>query len=228
MGYTLDFSFVPKYLPVFLEGAKMTLIISAIAVLFGTFMGSVLYFFKSVNFTVLKVKPLKVIASIYIEIVRGTPMILQIMMVYTGSALFLGIQIEALTAAIIAVSLNSAAYVSEIIRAGIEGIDKGQMEAARSLGMTKGQAMRMIIIPQAVKNILPAIGNEFVVVIKESSMASVIGVHDLMFSSNIVKGATYRAFEPLMVVAVFYFVMTFTLGQLLKYIERRMKASDIR
>ncbi|MGL5649698.1 MAG: amino acid ABC transporter permease [Clostridium sp.] len=228
MGYTLDFSFVLEYFPVFLEGAKMTLIISAIAVLFGSFMGSILYFFKNVNFIVLKVKPLNIIASTYIEIVRGTPMILQILMVYSGSALFLGIQIEALTAAIIAVSLNSAAYVSEIIRAGIEAVDRGQLEAARSLGMTRGQAMRLIIVPQAVKNILPAIGNEFVVVIKESSMASFIGVHDLMFSANIVKGATYKPFEPLIVVAVFYFIMTFTLGRLMKYIERRMKESDIR
>ena len=228
MGYTLDFSFVSEYLPVSLEGAKLTLIISAIAVLFGTVMGSVLYFLKSVNIKIFGIKPFNIIASTYIEIVRGTPMILQIMMVYSGSALFLGIDIEALYAAIIAVSLNSAAYVSEIIRAGIEAVDKGQMEAARSLGMNRGQAMRMIIIPQAVKNILPAIGNEFVVVIKESSMASVIGVHELMFSANIVKGATYKPFEPLMVVAAFYFVMTFTLGRLMKYIERRMKASDIR
>ncbi|MGL5417294.1 MAG: amino acid ABC transporter permease [Clostridium sp.] len=228
MGYTLDFSFLSEYFPVFLEGAKLTLIISAIAVLFGTIMGSVLYFFKSINFKVFGIKPLNIIASTYIEVVRGTPMILQITMVYSGSALFLGMDIEALYAAIIAVSLNSAAYVSEIIRAGIEAVDKGQMEAARSLGMNRGQAMRMIIIPQAVKNILPAIGNEFVVVIKESSMASVIGVHELMFTANIVKGSTYKPFEPLIVVAVFYFVMTFTLGRLMKYIERRMKASDIR
>lgn len=228
MGYSFDFSFLQEYFPVFLEGAKLTLIISAISVLFGAVAGSVLYFLKSVNIKILAIKPLNIIASTYIEVVRGTPMILQIMMVYTGSALFLGIDMKALTAAIIAVSLNSAAYVAEIIRAGIEAVDKGQMEAARSLGMTRGQAMRMIIVPQAVKNILPAIGNEFVVVIKESSMASVIGVNELMFSATIVKGATFKPFEPLMVVAAFYFIMTFSLGRLMKYIERRMKASDMR
>ena len=227
MGYKFDFSFLNEYLPVFIEGAKMTLIISLVTVFFGTLFGSVLYFIKTLNFKIGKVKPLACIATAYIEIVRETPMVLQIFMVYSGSALFLGIDISAFTAVIWAISLNSAAYVSEIVRAGINAVDKGQMEAARSLGMNKVQAMYLVIVPQAVKNILPAIGNEFVTIIKESSMASFIGVGELMFSADIVKGAVYLTFEPLIVVAVFYFIMTFSLGRLIGYFERRFKASDI-
>ena len=183
---------------------------------------------KNVNLKIGKFKPLNWIATIYVEIVRGTPMILQILMVYSGSTLFFGLDFNPLTAAVIAISLNSGAYISEIIRAGIDAVDKGQMEAARSLGMTKVQAMKMVIIPQAVKNIMPAIGNEFVAVIKESSMASFIGVGELMFSADIVKGSVYLVFEPLMVIAVLYFIMTFSLGRLMTYFERRLKVGDIR
>ncbi|MEG1002104.1 amino acid ABC transporter permease [Clostridium sp.] len=228
MGYKFDFSFLPEYLPVFLEGAKMTLVISLIAVIFGTLFGSVLYFMKNSKLGIGKFKPLSIIATVYIEIIRGTPMVLQILMVYAGSALFLGIDFSPLTAAVVAVSLNSAAYVSEIIRAGINAVDKGQMEAARSLGMTNFQAMKMVIVPQAIKNILPAVGNEFVTIIKESSMASFIGVSELMFSADIVKGAVYLPFEPYIVIAAFYFVMTFSLGRLISYLEGRMKQGDSR
>jgi len=221
-----NFSFLGENLGRFIEGAKITLGISLITVFLGTLIGSLLFFMKSSNLGVGKFKPLRIIASAYVEIVRGTPMLLQIMMVYSGSALLLGLDISAFASAIIAISLNSAAYVSEIVRAGIEAVDKGQMEAARSLGMKKGMAMRLIIIPQAIRNILPAIGNEFVAVIKESSMASVIGVGELMFSAKIVQGATYLSLEPLMVASVFYFVLTFSLGRLMGHFERRLKTDD--
>jgi polar amino acid transport system permease protein len=127
---------------------------------------------------------------------------------------------------VIAMSINSGAYVAEIIRAGIQAVDKGQMEAARSIGFTSGQSMRFIILPQAVKNILPALGNEFVTVIKESSILSVIGIADLMRNTDIVKTAIYRPFEPLIVTALIYFVLTFTLSRGLGMVERRMKTSD--
>ena len=221
------FDFLESYMPKFLEGIKVTLGISIITVILGTLFGSLLFLMKNSSFSIGKIKPLKIIASIYIELVRGTPMLLQILLVYSGSKLILGIDLSAFTSAIVAIALNSAAYVSEIVRAGIEAVDVGQTEAARSLGMSKGLAMRLIIVPQAIKNILPAIGNEFVAVIKESSMASVIGVGELMFSAKIVQGATYLALEPLMVAAVFYFILTFSLGRLLGYVERRMKSSDI-
>lgn len=221
------FDFLENYMPKFLEGVKITLGISIITVILGTLFGSILFLMKNSSFSIGKIKPLKIIASIYIEVVRGTPMLLQILLVYSGSKLIFGIDLTAFTSAIIAIAINSSAYVSEIVRAGIEAVDVGQTEAARSLGMSKGLAMRLIIVPQAIKNILPAIGNEFVAVIKESSMASVIGVGELMFSAKIVQGATYLSLEPLMVAAVFYFILTFSLGRLLGYFERRMKSNDL-
>ena len=226
MGF--DFSFVPQYMPYYLEGVKYTLLISLITVLFGALFGSLLFFMKSSNFHIWKIKPLKIIAVVYIEIIRGTPMLLQILIMYAGSKMFFGIDLSPFTSAIIAIALNSAAYVSEIVRAGIEAVDKGQMEAARSLGMKRSTAMMLIVIPQAVKNILPAIGNEFVAIIKESSMASIIGVNELMFASKVVVGSTYRGLEPYIGAAGFYFIMTFTLGRIISLIERRMKKSDSR
>ena len=223
-----DFSFVPNYLPYYLEGVKYTLLISLITVFFGAIFGSLLFFMKTSNFHVWKIKPLKILAVIYIEIVRGTPMLLQILIMYAGSKMFFGIDLSPFTSAVIAIALNSAAYVSEIVRAGIEAVDKGQMEAARSLGMKKSTAMILIVVPQAIRNILPAIGNEFVTVIKESSMASVVGVGELMYAAKIVQGSTYRSLEPLIVAAGFYFILTFTLGRVISLIERRMKVSDIR
>ena len=224
----LDFSFVPEYIPYYLEGVKYKLVISLITVIFGAIFGSVLFFMKTSNFHIWRIKPLKIIAVVYIEIIRGTPMLLQILIMYAGSKMFFGIDLSPFTSAIIAIALNSAAYVSEIVRAGIEAVDKGQMEAARSLGMRKSTAMVLIVIPQAIKNILPAIGNEFVAIIKESSMASIIGVNELMFAAKVVVGSTYRWLEPYIVAAGFYFIMTFTLGRIISLIERRMKRSDSR
>lgn len=224
----LDFSFIVEYMPYYFEGIKYTLLISFVAVLFGAVFGSLLFYMKSSNFHIWKIKPLKIIAVAYIEIIRGTPMILQIFIVYAGAEPFFGMDLSALQAAFVAIALNSAAYVSEIIRAGIDAVDKGQMEAARSLGMKKSTAMMLIVVPQAVRNILPAIGNEFVAVIKESSMASVVGVGELMYAAKIVQGSTYRSLEPLIVAAGFYFILTFTLGRVISLIERRMKVSDIR
>ena len=224
----LDFSFIVEYMPYYFEGIKYTLLISFVAVLFGAVFGSLLFYMKSSNFHIWKIKPLKIIAVAYIEIIRGTPMILQIFIVYAGAEPFFGMDLSALQAAFVAIALNSAAYVSEIVRAGIDAVDKGQMEAARSLGMKKSTAMMLIVVPQAVRNILPAIGNEFVAVIKESSMASVVGVGELMYAAKIVQGSTYRSLESLIVAAGFYFILTFTLGRVISLIERRMKVSDIR
>lgn len=226
MGF--DFSFIDNYFPYYLKGAGYTLLISLITVLFGAMFGSILFFMKTSKFHIWNIKPLKIIAVVYIEIIRGTPMLLQILIMYAGSKMFFGIDLSPFTSAIIAIALNSAAYVSEIVRAGIEAVDKGQMEAARSLGMRKSTAMVLIVIPQAIKNILPAIGNEFVAIIKESSMASIIGVNELMFAGKVVSGSTYLGLEPYIVAAGFYFIMTFTLGRIISLIERRMKKSDSR
>ena len=215
-----DFDFITNgQMVYFFQGARWTLTISLASVVLGVVFGTILTFLKRS-----KIKLLKFIASAYIEIVRGTPLLLQIFIVYFGLSNVL--KINELFAVIIALSLNSDAYVSELIRAGIEAVDKGQMEAARSLGMSESMAMRLIVIPQAIKNILPAIGNEFVAIIKESSMASTLGVAELMYAANVVSTRSFNKTETLIMSAVFYFIMTFSLGRLIKYIERRLKVSD--
>ena len=168
---------------------------------------------------------IRLLATIYIEYIRGTPLLVQIFIVYFGTGI-LGLDISRLAAGCIALSLNSGAYVAEIIRAGINGVNRGQLEAARSLGMNQVQAMRHIILPQAVKNILPALGNEFVTVIKESSVVSIIGVSELIFQAGNVQGASFKPFLPYLVVSFIYFALTFTLSRVLGVAERRMNAHD--
>ncbi len=221
----MDFSFLSEYYPYFISGTINTIIIAILTVLFGVILGTVLALLKISNS-----KILRGIASAYIEFIRGTPLLVQIyiifyMVSFPDFTLF-GIEMARFIPGVIALSINSAAYVAEIIRAGIQAVDKGQMEASRSLGFTKGQAMKYVVLPQAVKNILPALGNEFVVVIKESSIVSIIGIAELMMSANIIRGAIYRPFEPLLVVAVIYFALTFTLTRVLGVAERRMNKDD--
>ena len=178
-------------------------------------------------------KILKTLSSIYIEIMRGTPLITQLFIVFFGSSVLLNVRelkipisTLAFVSGIIAVGLNSAAYVAEIVRAGIESIDKGQMEAGRSLGMSKGTTMREIIMPQAIKNILPSLGNEFIAIIKETSIISVIGVTDIMYNVNIVRSMSFKSMEPLFIAAIMYFVLTFSLSKLVNLLERKLKESD--
>ena len=150
------------------------------------------------------------------------------MIIHYGIAQAFNINFTVLESGIITLSINSSAYLAEIFRAGIQGVDRGQTEAARSLGMSYGATMRHIIIPQAIKSVLPAIGNEFVVIIKESSIVSFIGVADLMFQAQAVRSITYSALSPLIIAAAIYFVMTFILSKLLGIVERRLSASDQR
>lgn len=219
----MNFSFLEKYYGYFLRGAEITVVLAFFAVLIGTVLGLFLTLLRRS-----KVKIIGFIATAYVEFVRGTPLLVQIYIIYIGLPKLIGIDFPDLTVGAIALALNSSAYVSEIIRAGIEAVDKGQMEAARSLGMNERMAMFQVVIPQAFKNILPALGNEFISVIKESSMVSVIGVAELMYNANTVKGNTALGLEPVVVAAIIYFIMTFTLTRVLGYVERRMKASDIR
>ena len=208
------------YYPFFLKVAGITIVIAFFAVIFGTVLGLLLSLMKlSEN------KILKFIASAYIEFVRGTPSLVQIWIVYLGLSK-IGLNLPDLVSGIIALSLNSGAYVAEIIRAGIGAVDAGQMEAARSLGMKKNMAMKEIIIPQALKNILPALGNEFISVIKESAIVSIIGVGELMYNAQTVGGTLYNGLPPLYVAAAIYFVITFSLSRGLAKLERRLKKSD--
>lgn len=217
----MDFSFMYKYYGFFVDGTTITLLLSFFGVSFGAIIG-VLFALMKLS----KNRLLKSFSSAYIEIIRGTPLLVQLYIVYYGIPRLIGIDFEDLTLGIIAISLNSAAYVAEIIRAGILSIDKGQMEAARSLGMSHKLSMTNIIIPQAFKNILPALGNEFIVLIKESAIVSIIGIHDLMYNTDTVRGNTFRPFTPLIVAAAIYFVITFTLSKLLGLLERRLRAGD--
>ena len=210
-----------KYRFYYFTGMKNTILISIFGLIIGTTLGSLLSLMK-----LSKIKIIRFPASAYIELVRGTPMMVQIALVYFGSYVLTGIDIDGFLAALIAASLNSAAYVAEIIRSGIQSVEKGQTEASRSLGLTSNQTMRHIIMPQAVKNILPAMGNEFVTLIKETSVASTIGVADLMYASKIVQSTSFQPFDPLVIVAGIYFVFTFSLSQLIGVFERRLAHND--
>jgi His/Glu/Gln/Arg/opine family amino acid ABC transporter permease subunit len=216
-----DGNFFTKYGSFFLKGIGNTILVSIVGVVLGALFGAIIALFKLSKF-----KPLRWLASAYIEFLRGTPLLVQVFLVYFGSTAVLGLDISALICGMIALVINCSAYIAEIIRAGINAVDKGQMEAARSLGLSYGQTMKSVILPQAIKNILPALGNEFVTVIKESSIISVIGVSEIMFNAQVVQGASFDPFTPLLVAAILYFVLTFTLSRVMYFFERRLKVSD--
>jgi len=220
-GKQLDLEFLIKYKMFYISGVQNTLLLAIFAVFFGVILGVVLALMK-----LSKKKILKAIATAYIEFLRGTPVIVQIYIVYYGLPNVVPFELPDMVWGIVALSLNSGAYVAEIIRAGIQAVDKGQMEAARSIGMPHNMGMRYIVIPQAFKNILPALGNEFIVVVKESAIVSVVGITELMYRADTIRGITYKAFAPLMVAAVIYFIITYTLSRLLGIVERRMSAGD--
>lgn len=209
-------AFLIKYLPYYWIGIKYTLILSCLSLVFGFLFGNALAFAK-----ISKKKILSVLATAYIEFFRGTPLMVQLYMVYFGTYILAGLDVNRFLAALIAVSLNSAAYVAEIIRAGLFSIDRGQTEAALSLGLTEKQALMKIVLPQAVKNILPALGNELVTLVKETSIASVIGVTEIMYQSDSIHATTYD-FRALIIAAGLYFLLTFTMSKLLRKMERRL------
>ncbi|MSS98621.1 ABC transporter permease subunit [Staphylococcus aureus] len=216
-----DSGFISKYGSFFLKGIKITILISLIGVALGSILSAFVALMK-----LSKIKIISWIASIYIEILRGTPMLVQVFIVFFGITAALGLDISALVCGTIALVINSSAYIAEIIRAGINAVDKGQMEAARSLGLNYRQTMKSVIMPQAIKNILPALGNEFVTLIKESSIVSTIGVGEIMFNAQVVQGISFDPFTPLLVAAALYFVLTFVLTRIMNMIEGRLNASD--
>ena len=208
-----------------LEGVGNTLIIAIFTVLFGTILGMLM-----ATARMSKIKPLKWLATAYIEFFRGTPLMVQLMFIFYGLPM-IGVtfpkvsfipDFDRFAAGVVAMSLNSCAYVAEIIRSGIQAVDVGQMEAARSLGFHHREAMTLVILPQAIRNILPALGNEFVTIIKESSIVSVISIADLMFRAKGIIAKTYSSLECLAVVAIIYFLLTFLGGRLIALMERRM------
>ena len=211
-----------RYWALFLEGAGLTLLLSFITVLFGTVLGSLLALTRRSRF-----KAISGLASAYVEVIRGTPLLLQLYLItFLLPEVLPMLNLSKFASVTVALVMNSAAYVCEIVRAGIQAVDPGQAEAARTLGLNTRQTMTRIVLPQAVKNILPALGNEFVTVIKETSLASTFFVGDLMTVYKTAQGATFTVIEPFLIVGVIYFVLTFSLSKLINAFERRLKASD--
>lgn len=205
-----------------LEGIKNTILISLISVIIGVLIGIIIAVIKAYNKETKKIKIISKICDLYVIIIRGTPILLQLMIIYY--VVFRNVRdINLIFVASLAFGINSGAYVSEIIRAGIESIDKCQMEAGRSLGLSYFQTLKLIIMPQAIKNILPAIGNEFITLIKETSVAGYIGVRDLTKASDIIASRTYNYFFPLIIAATIYLIMILVLTKILNIFERRLK-----
>jgi His/Glu/Gln/Arg/opine family amino acid ABC transporter permease subunit len=218
-----------KVMPQLLKGAVLTVEITSLSVFFGMLIGLIMGLGK-----LSKKAYLKIPAMIYIDSIRGTPLFVQILLFYYGLPnlyfQFTGkpFTIDPMIAAVVVCSLNSGAYVAEIVRAGIQSIERGQMEAARSLGMSHTQAMRYIILPQAFKRIVPPLGNEFIVLLKDTSLLSVIGVVELTQSGKLYVAATYAAFPAYIGVALVYLVMTLTISRFVAWTERRLGVSDRR
>lgn len=225
LAYQFDFLSMLPYLKNFFDGAKLTVILSLLTVLFGCIIGFVATLGKRSRF-----KIFNLLANIYTEVIRGTPILLQLYLIRYGLPA-IGFQVPSiqgidpdgkLLACLIALSINSGAYVCEIFRAGLDSVDKGQTEAARSLGLNAKQTMRLVVLPQAVKTILPTLGNEFIMMIKESSLVSTLGVFDVMYTNTVVRSLTYKTFEPLIIVALIYLILTTTLTSLLGILERKL------
>ncbi|MFF0825679.1 amino acid ABC transporter permease [Brevibacillus sp. NPDC003359] len=217
----LDFEQIVPYIPFILEGIKGTLLVTLISVVLGFFWGSILALIKISN-----VKLLNWLAVAYTSIFRGTPLILQLTFVYFATPQLTGYNISQLEAAVLTFTLNSGAYISETIRGGILAVDKGQWEAAKALGVPYHRMMLDIVLPQAVKNILPALVNETIALLKESALVSTIGLADIMQNANVVKGTIFRYFEPYMIAGTLYYVMVMILTWVARVLERRMRLSD--
>jgi polar amino acid transport system permease protein len=253
-----NFSKIAPYSQLFIQGMIVTVLMSFLTVLIGFVLALILALMRMSNICpframgidengfqieegprawISKFNPLSFIATAYVEVMRSTPAIVQIFIIYYGIfsmiklpsfVIFGFIKFERFFPGVVALGLNSGAYLCEIIRSGIQSIDGGQTEAARSLGMTQVQNLRYIILPQALKNCLPAIANEFVVIIKESSITYTIGVQDIMSAVNAVKGATFVIIEPLLVATAIYFCLCFPTSKVIAYFERRMSRGDKR
>jgi polar amino acid transport system permease protein len=253
-----NFSKIAPYAQLFIQGMVVTVLMSFLTVLIGFVLALILALMRMSNICpframgvdengfqieeglrawISKFNPLSFIATAYVEVMRSTPAIVQIFIIYYGIfsmiklpsfVIFGFIKFERFFPGVVALGLNSGAYLCEIIRSGIQSIDGGQTEAARSLGMTQVQNLRYIILPQALKNCLPAIANEFVVIIKESSITYTIGVQDIMSAVNAVKGATFVIIEPLLVATAIYFCLCFPTSKVIAYFERRMSRGDKR
>ncbi|WP_302791668.1 amino acid ABC transporter permease [Dialister invisus] len=212
----MDFELIQRALPILLMGAGVTIEITAFSVAIGFFIGLFVGIARISQF-----KILRIMAAVYADCIRGTPLLVQIFLIYFALPMAIGQRVEPFIAAVAACGINSGAYVSEIFRAGIQAIDVGQIEAGRSLGLTWWQTMRFIILPQAFKNILPPLGNEFIAMLKDSSLVSVIGFEELTRRGQLIIAQTYGSFEIWMTVAVLYLIMTMAISRIVAFLEKR-------
>ncbi|HPE70007.1 MAG TPA: ectoine/hydroxyectoine ABC transporter permease subunit EhuC [Thermotogota bacterium] len=208
---------IVRSFPFLLQGALITLWLTLASGFFGTIIGTLAGMGR-----LSAMKALRYPSSVYVEFIRGTPLLVQIYIIYFGLP-SLGLDLKPFTAAVVALTINAGAYTAEIVRAGIQSIDKGQMEAARSLGMTGWQSMFHVILPQAFRNVLPALGNEFIALAKESSLVSVIGIAELTRQGQYVISRTFKSFEIYGGVALIYFALTFSMSQIVGWVEKKVK-----
>ena len=216
-----NFDLVVNSFPLLLVGAGVTIKITALSVALGVVIGLFVGIAR-----ISRIKILRVLAAIYVDFFRGTPLLVQIFLVYFALPVITGQRVDPFVAAIGSCGINSGAYVAEIFRPGIQSIDKGQMEAGRSLGMTWVQTMRYIIVPQAFKRVIPPLGNEFIALLKDSSLVSVIGFEELTRRGQLIIAKTYGSLEIWISVAVIYLAMTLTISRFVAYLERRYKTDD--
>ena len=217
--------------PMFLRGAGITLLVSIIGTVAGTIIGLLVGVIRTIPVPEKKskrifLKTINWLLAAYIEFFRGTPMIVQAMVIYYGTALAFEINIDRMAAALFIVSINTGAYMSEIVRGGIISIDKGQFEAAQAIGMTHLQTMTNVVLPQVIRNILPATGNEFVINIKDTSVLNVISVSELFFQSKSIAGNNFRYFETFAITCLLYFIMTFAITRILRIIEKKLDGPE--
>lgn len=223
----MDFSFLlePYYIKLLLQGLLVTLVLAILAVFFG----SVLALFIAL-LRMSKNKILKLLGGIYVEVIRGTPIVVQLIIFYSLfrlPVLLLGnFDLSPFVPGMFTLFINSSAYMAEVFRAGVNAVDKGQWEASRSLGMTESMTFKKIIFPQAIKNVLPALGNEFVTLIKETSVLMYSGVAELTYQASMIKTQTYSFMESYLVAALLYFALTFPTSKLMGYFERRLRKAD--
>ncbi len=216
-----DMNLVINSFPLLLVGAGVTIQITVLSTAIGFVVGLIVAVARISN-----LRPLRVLAEVYVEFFRGTPLLVQIFLFYFALPVVTGQRIDPFIAAISACGINSGAYVAEIFRAGIQSVDAGQMEAGRSLGMTWLQTMRYIIVPQAFKRVIPPLGNEFIAMLKDSSLVSVIGFEELTRRGQLIIAKTYGSIEIWLSVAVIYLAMTLTISRLVAYLERRYRVND--
>ena len=215
---TYDLSIVAKYLPFLLLGVGITIRYTVLAFLLGSVMGLLIALGR-----VGRSKALRYPCLWYVDFIRGTPLLAQVYLIHFGLPQVFGYRPVGAIDALVALTLNAAAYIAEIWRGGIESMERGQMEAARSLGMTYGQAMRFVVLPQAFRRVIPPLGNEFIALLKESSLVSVIGLEDLMMKANMMAGRSFRPFEAYFTVALIYLSLTLTFARVLSRLEGRLK-----